>query len=189
MVPFGQFNPEQHGTEDYMPAWGALVPADDMISRWYAPPSYHSVKLLISISRLFRNAMCFSQHLPYINHLRTVLPELVMWEGDRLLLANTENCRQTAVFLTMGIVSQCQLVVPSWTTTGNGAQVHRMSLCPFTIKYQCTVAMIGNALQLGEDVGSFIGPLSDGNMTFGTHPQNNGNLASMSNLPFHCHWV
>jgi hypothetical protein len=185
MVPFGQFN-NHHYTEEYTPAWGALVPTNDLISRRYAPPAYHYVKVLIFISRCFRNAIRFSQHLPYLNPVCTSL-ELVMREGDRIVLANTENCCQMAVFLTTGIVSQCQIVNPGWTSSSNATQIRRIALCPFTTKYQRTVSMIGNALQLGEEVDSFLGPLSDGNMTFGMCPQNNGSLASKSNPIFPPH--
>ena len=136
-----------------------------------------------SISRCFRNTIRFSHHLPYINPSHAS-PDLVVREGDRIVLANMENRRQTAVFLTMGIISQCQLVVPGWSSSSNATQVQCIALCPFTIKYQRAVATIGTALQLGPQVDSFLGPLLDGNMVFGTRPQSTNGLVSTSITAF-----
>lgn len=179
MLPFGQHLNNTHYTENYMPAWGALIPADDLVVRRYVQvlPMHCYIDFYF---RRFRSAIQFSQHFPYINPSRAS-PDLVMREGDHIILATGEHRWQTAVFLTTGIVSQCQLVEPGWTGSSNATQVRRIALCPFTIEYQHAIAFIGNALALGKDVDTFLGPLSDGNMVFGTRPKNNGGgLASMS---------
>jgi hypothetical protein len=182
MLPFGAGQNNNHFTEDYTPVWGTLVPADDIVARRYLLPSCQYVDVLISISRRFRNAIGFSHELPFINPSRAS-PELVMREGKHIVLANAENRHQTAVFLTMGIVSQCQIVSPTWNgNSSNASQVWRISVCPFTIEYQRTVSMIGNALDLGHGTDSFLGPLSDGNLVFRTRPQS-ANLTSMSITP------
>lgn len=88
-----------------------------------------------------------------------------MRENDRIVLANTEGRRQTAVFLTTGVVSECNLVTPAYfgnTTTYMG---RRICIYPFHTEYQRAVAYIGNTLKHRQ---SYLGPLFNGTLSFST---------------------
>jgi hypothetical protein len=82
-------------------------------------------------------------------------------------VVNAQQRRQTAVFLTMGIVTLCEVLIPGWQ---NSQQVRRITLCPFSVEYQRTVAYISNVL----GIRSFVGALSDGCIIFSTCPEGAG---------------
>ncbi|KAF8713521.1 hypothetical protein AX14_012974 [Amanita brunnescens Koide BX004] len=149
LTPFGHISShsQMHYTENYTPAWAALH--GDALTR-----------------RRFRSAIHFVHHLPFVNPARAS-PSIVNREGGRVLVANSQQHRQTAVFLTTGIVSLCELITPGWQ---NSQQVRRISLCPFTIEYQRTIAYIGKVL----GIKSFVGALSDGNIVFSMRPEGTG---------------
>ncbi|KAF8351717.1 hypothetical protein F5887DRAFT_912413 [Amanita rubescens] len=160
MMPFGQQASVNsfHYTENYSPTWAAL--RGDAVTR-----------------RRFRCAIRFRNHSPYVNPSRAS-PSLVTRDGDRLLLstpAPQQGQRQTAVFLTAGIVSQCELVTPGWSGTSNSYQVRRIAVCPFSTEYQRAIAFIGNVM----GTKMFLGALSDGNMIFGTRREG-ANVGSAS---------
>ena len=105
-------------------------------------------------------------------------------EGDRLLISNPQLRRQTAVFLTVGIVAQCELVTPGWGGTSNSYQVRRIAVCPFSTEYQLAIAFFGNVL----GCKMFVGALADGNMIFGTRREATGSgSASMLSSPLMFH--
>jgi hypothetical protein len=96
------------------------------------------------------------------------------------VVANSQTRRQTAVFLTTGIVSHCKLVSPGWGGSQNSHQVRRITLCPFTVEYQHTVAYIGNVL----GVKLFVGALSNGSIVFSTRPEAAGSVAASVSVFF-----
>ena len=130
--------------------------------------------------RRFRCAIRFRNHLPYINPSRAS-PSLVTREGDRLLISTAERRRQTAVFLTVGIVAQCELVSPGWGGTSNSYQVRRIAVCPFSTEYQRAIAFFGNIL----GTKMFVGALSDGNMIFGTRREASSGGSASRSSPLH----
>jgi hypothetical protein len=120
--------------------------------------------------------------LPYINPLRAS-PALAVRENDRIVLANTEGRRQTAVFLTTGVVSECNLVTPAYfgnTTTYMG---RRICIYPFHTEYQRAVAYIGNTLKHRQ---SYLGLLFNGTLSFSTRKDVGSGSSVMSpSTPMH----
>ena len=116
------------------------------------------------VSRRFRRAVCFSCALPYINPSRAS-PSLVVRENDRIVLANVENRRQTAVFLTMGVVSECHPVTPGYFGSMSTYLGRRICIYPLHIEYQRAAAFIGMALK--HEV-KYTGPLFNGTISFST---------------------
>ncbi|KIL56183.1 hypothetical protein M378DRAFT_17305 [Amanita muscaria Koide BX008] len=159
MLPFG-YNPNyRQGTERYSAAWAALLPTTDKECR-----------------RWLRAAVRFQHCLPlfpFLNPSRAE-PGHVLREGSRLVLKDDPFKKQTAVFLTTGIVQQCQLVQPCWGGTNGSYQVRCINLSPFSIEYERTMAMFGHAFGLD----TFMGPLTDGNLVFGTRREGAGNTPS-----------
>lgn len=89
---------------------------------------------------------------------------MVQRENDRVILSNGSFKKQSAVFLTTGVVSYCQLIAPGNTLTTGNYKVKQILLCPFGIEYERASAFIGGAL----DVNDYVGQLSDGNLVFVT---------------------
>jgi hypothetical protein len=89
---------------------------------------------------------------------------MVQREADRVILASTVFKKQSAVFLTTGVVSYCQLIMPGNSLTTGGYKVKQLLLCPFGIEYERASAFIGGALE----VNDYVGQLSDGNLVFVT---------------------
>jgi hypothetical protein len=70
-----------------------------------------------------------------------------------------------AVFLTTGIVSECQLVTPGYFGNTSTYLGRRICICPLHIEYQRAAAFIGNSLK---HKVSYLGPLFNGIISFST---------------------
>ena len=116
--------------------------------------------LIISLRHL-QSAICFTHSLPFVNPSRISL-DMVQHEADRIVLANNSFKKQAAIFLTTGVVSQCQLITPRNSLTSRNYKVKQILLCPFGIEYELTGALFGNAL----DVNDYVGQLFEGNLVF-----------------------
>lgn len=89
---------------------------------------------------------------------------MVQRDDNRIALASNLFKKQSAIFLTTGVVSQCQLIVPGNSLTSGNYKVKQILLCPFGVEYELAGAFFGNALE----VKDYVGQLSDGNLVFMT---------------------
>ena len=115
-MPFGHISShsQMHYTENYTLAWAAL--RGDALTRRYVYILPYFYFIWLSCCRQFRSAIHFVHHLPFVNPAHAS-PSIVNHEGDHVLVANSQQRCQTAVFLTTGIVSLCELITPgcySW---------------------------------------------------------------------------
>ncbi|KAF8706958.1 hypothetical protein AX14_013751 [Amanita brunnescens Koide BX004] len=133
-----------HQLENYSPVWAALNTDDDPLGR-----------------RRFRKAIRFVSAPPFINPSRAS-PALVVREVDRIMLANR---RQTAVFLTTGIVTECQLITPGYFGNTSTYLGRRICIYPFHTEHQRAAAYIGMALNHKKQ---YSGPLYNGALSFST---------------------
>ena len=113
--------------------------------------------------RRLRSAVRFTESLPFVNPSRAPL-STVQRDGDRVILANALFRKQSAVFLTTGVVSYCQLITPGNSLTTGNYKIKQILLCPFGVEYERASAFIGGAL----DIDDYVGQLSDGNLVFAT---------------------
>ncbi|KAF8337238.1 hypothetical protein F5887DRAFT_1078363 [Amanita rubescens] len=119
-----------HATEEYSLVWGALeTELDQYVLRRVSTYGFD----------------CFATFLPFVNPSRAPL-STVQREADRVVLANAGFKKQSAVFLTTGVIL----------------------LCPFGVEYERAGAFIGGAL----DIDNYVGQLSDGNLVFVTRGEN-----------------
>ncbi|KAF8326446.1 hypothetical protein F5887DRAFT_925345 [Amanita rubescens] len=112
-----------HATEEYSLVWGALETEGD--------------EGVLS--------------LPFINPSCIPL-SMVQRENDRVILANAQFKKQSAVFLTTGVVSYCQLIMPGNSLTTGNYKVKQILLCPFGVEYERASAFIGGALDISDYV-------------------------------------
>jgi hypothetical protein len=151
-----------HQLENYSPVWAALNTDDDPLGRRYVTMAFVQVAVTkYNLCRRFRKAIRFVSAPPFINPSRAS-PALVVREVDRIMLANR---RQTAVFLTTGIVTECQLITPGYfgnTSTYLGC---RICIYPFHTEHQRAAAYIGMALNHKKQ---YSGPLYNGALSFST---------------------
>ena len=124
--------------------------------------------------RRFRSAIHFTHSLPFINPSCVAL-SMVQCDGDWVCLANPTFRKQSAVCLTTGVISYCQLIVPGNSLTTGNFKVKQILLCPFGIEYERISAFIGGAL----DVSDYVGQLSDGNLVFVTRGEGHGGSGMM----------
>ncbi|KAF8324384.1 hypothetical protein F5887DRAFT_1086609 [Amanita rubescens] len=151
-------NGNNHQLELYSPVWAALNTEDDPLCR-----------------RRFRNAVRFQSSLPYINPARAST-DLATRDGDRLVLSGPGNRRQNAVFLTTGVVNECQLITPGYFGTSSSYLARRITIYPLHTEHQRTAAFIGNLL----NHETYLSTLYNGIMSFATRSGNGGATSSPS---------
>ena len=89
---------------------------------------------------------------------------MVQRDENRIALASNLFKKQSAIFLTTGVVSQCQLIAAGNSLTSGNYKVKQILLCPFGVEYERAGAFFGNALE----VKDYVGQLFDGNLVFMT---------------------
>ena len=89
---------------------------------------------------------------------------MVQRDENCIALASNLFKKQSAIFLTMGVISQCQLIAAGNSLTSRNYKVKQILLCPFGVEYEHTGTFFGNALE----VKDYVGQLFDGNLVFMT---------------------